>query len=496
MQWLETKMKYIFTALYLFIIIITMQLCRLNRSAFAQEHLELDISEVTILAIENNFDIQIYKLDQAISEKDLLKAQSVYDTSLDASYEYNENRLDNAFPFSGTRATTVLQEGSLSKKLPTGTMLSAGLEHVRQSTNSEFSTIDPYHESSAKLSITQPLARNFLGIIDRNTVKITGLDVENTGYTSLDKIEKELADSQKAYWRLLLAYKDLRLTEDILANTKSLFAANKLKYDIGIVEAPEFYGVEADLNQKKNNVLLANDYLNSALNNLRLKLNLDKDVLIMPKDDFICPELKIKFEDVIKTALNNRRDYKTAKNNIKKMSLYVEMKKNALWPQIDIKGTFKKNGLDQKFANSIKEITSQDNPEYAVAVIFSFPLENSQARAEYTQKELEKARALVELKKIECLVFVQVNDAFFHANRMYDSVKLLRIAADFEHKKFLGEEDRFNKGRSDTDRLLRYQNDYLSAEVRYLRSLYDYKEAIINLNVVMNNLLKTCEEQI
>jgi outer membrane protein TolC len=496
MQWLKAKMKHIFTAINLFVIIFSMQLCRPNLSALAQEHLELDISEVTTLAIENNFDIQIYKLDRSISEKDLLKAQSIYDTSLDTSYKYNENRLDNAFPFTGTRATTVIQEGSLSKKLPTGTILSAGLGHSRQSTNSVFSTINPYHESDASLSITQPLARNFLGIIDRNTVKITGLDVENTGYTSLDKIEKELADSQKAYWRLLLAYKDLRLTEDLLTNTKSLFVANKNKFDMGIVEAPEFYGVEADMNQKKNNVLLANDYLNSALNNLRLKLNLDKDAIVVPKDDFVCPELKVKFEDVIRTALNNRRDYKTAENNIKKMALSVEMKKNALWPQIDIKGTFKKNGLDQKFANSIKEITSQDNPEYAVEVIFSFPLENSQARAEYSQKELEKVRALVELKKIECLIFVQVNDAFYHANRMYDSVKLLRLAADFEHKKFLGEEDRFNKGRSDTDRLLRYQNDYLSAEVRFLRSLYDYKEAVIDLNVAMNNLLRTYEENV
>ena len=293
-----------------------------------------------------------------------------------------------------------------------------------------------------------------------------------------------------------MAYKDLKLTEDLLVNTKSLYVANKNKFDIGIVEAPEFYAVEADMNQKENNVLLANDYLNSALNNLRLKLNLAKDVVVMPSDDFDCPKIEAQFNDVIITALNNRRDYKTAKNNVKKMDLYVEMKKSSLWPQIDLKGSFQKNGLDQKFENSIKEITSRDQPEYTVEVVFSFPLENSQARAEYSQKELEKARALVELKKIECLIFVQVNDAFFHANRMHDSVKLLRLAADFEHKKYLGEEDRFNKGRSDTDRLLRYQNDYLGAEVRYLMSMYSYKEAVIDLNVAMNNLLKTSEENL
>ena len=484
------------TFIEIYIIIFLLQLYLAVFPVLAQEKIELDISQVTDLAMESNFDIQIYKLDQSISEKELLKVQSIYDTELDASYEYDENKLASASTFAGNRTTTVSEGGSLSKRLPTGTILSAGVEHSRQSTDSTYSSINPYNESEASLSITQPLARNFLGIIDRNTVKITGLDVENTGYTSLDKIEKELADSQKAYWRLLLAYKDLQLTEDLLANTKTLFAANKNKFDMGIVEAPEFYGVEADLNLKESNVLLANDYLNSSLNNLKLKLNLAKNAVVIPKDDFDCQELKATFENVITTALSSRRDYKSAKNNVKKMDLYVQMKKNSLWPQIDLKGSFKKNGLDQRFEDSIKEITSGDQPEYIVEVIFSFPLENSHARAEYSQKELEKARALVELKKIECLIFVQVNDAFFHANRMYDSVKLLRLASDFEHKKYLGEEDRFNKGRSDTDRLLRYQNDYLGAEVRYLRSMYSYKEAVIDLNVAMNNLLKASGENL
>jgi len=126
-------------------------------------------------------------------------------------------------------------------------------------------------------------------------------------------------------------------------------------------------------------------------------------------------------------------------------------------------------------------------------VVFSFPLENSQARAEYSQKELEKARALVALKKTECVIFVEVNDAFVHANRVYNSVNLLKKAAELERKKYLGEEERFNRGRSDTDRLLRYQNDFFVAELLYLRSMYNYQTAIINLKVMMNNLLKTDE---
>jgi len=458
-----------------------------------QNRIELDITEVSRMALENNFDIQVYRLDRRISEKELLKAKAVYDTGLDGFYRYNEDRLARSSIIFGERTSDVMQGGTLSKTLPTGTALSLGAEHRRQFTDSAFSSLNPYHESTISVSITQPFGKNALGILDRNTVKIAGLDVDNAVYTSLDKIEAELADTQKAYWNLLLAYKDVELTENMLNNSKDLYAANNINFDIGLVEPPEFYAVEANLKQRQKDVVLSKDKLNSALNLLRFKLNLDKNLSIKTKDKFRCEEIETDFRKVIERAFLNRRDYKAAKNMVKAMDLEVEMKKNSLWPQIDLKGTFKKNGLDREFGESIREINLEDNAEYTAEVIFSFPLENRKAKAEYSQKELEKAKALVNLKKVECLILVQVHDAFIHAKSLYESANLLKEAAELEGKKYLGEEDRFSKGRSGTDRLLRYQHDYLRASVISLRSLYSYKAAIIDLKATMNSILESEE---
>ena len=94
------------------------------------------------------------------------------------------------------------------------------------------------------------------------------------------------------------------------------------------------------------------------------------------------------------------------------------------------------------------------------------------------------------LKKTECLIFIETHDAYIHAKSLYDSIKLLREAMEFQEQKYAGEENRFNKGRSDTDRLIRYQNDYLNSRLKYLKSLYDYKAAVIDLELVMNTLLE------
>lgn len=479
-----------------FIIIISMvclQAPTPNLSAEEQRILELDINRVSRLALNNNFDIQLYRLDKSISEKELLKAQAVYDTELDASYHYDEDRLKRSSIILGKKETAVTQDLSLSKKLPTGTVLSLGASHQREATDSSFASLNPYHESEASISITQPLAKNVLGILDRNIIKITRLDIENTAYTSMDKIEQELAEAQKAYWSLLLANQQLDLTKEILDSANDLYQANSKNFDIGLVEPPEFYAVEANLKEKQKDVLLAENGLNSALNLIRFKLNLEKEIMVKPQDSFGDEPITADFDDIIRQALGARRDYRAAKNTVKAMDLYIEMKKNSLWPQIDLTGTLKKNGLDKKFRKSITEISSEDYPEYTVGVNFRFPLENSAARAEYSQKELEKAKALVNLKKLECLILVQTHDAFIHAKSIYGSVGLLKQVMELQHKKYIGEEDRFKKGRSDTDRLIRYQNDYFNAKSAYLKSLYEYQAALIDLRMAMNRLLQ--EEQ-
>jgi len=474
----------------LFILCIIISLFDATAFADSSNEVSIDISDVNRLAIENNFDIQIYKLDKSISEKELLRAESVYNTDLDITYKYNEDRLGRSSVFLGEEIRTNQQTATLTKTLPTGTVLSLGVDHARQASDSAFNTLNPYHESAASVSITQPFGKNLFGIIDRNTVKIAGLDVENTGYTSIDKIERELADTQKAYWNLLLTYSNVDIIDEIVDSAKELFLNSQKKLDIGLIEGPEQHAIEANLRQRQKDALFANSSLNSALNRIRFKLNIDKDSIVMPKDIFSSEAFDLDFNEVLKEALFLRRDYKAAKNTIKSMDLYIEMKKSSLWPQIDLKGTFKRNGLDAKFSRSIKEITSRNQPEYTVEVIFSFPLENSQARAEYSQKELEKAKALVELKKIECLIFVETNDAYTNLKSSFDAIKLLKQAKELEYKKYIGEKDRYEKGRSDTDKLIRYQQDYLSASLSFLKSLYDYEAALIDLQTTMNKLLQ------
>ena len=54
----------------------------------------------------------------------------------------------------------------------------------------------------------------------------------------------------------------------------------------------------------------------------------------------------------------------------------------------------------------------------------------------------------------------------------------------------MAEGQRFKRGRSDTDRLIRYQQDFLQAKLKYLDALYAYIAADIDLKLTLNVYLR------
>ncbi|MFT7538970.1 MAG: outer membrane protein TolC, partial [Lysobacterales bacterium] len=62
--------------------------------------------------------------------------------------------------------------------------------------------------------------------------------------------------------------------------------------------------------------------------------------------------------------------------------------------------------------------------------------------------------------------------------------------ADLQEKKVREEEKRFSKGRSNTDTLIRFQEDMIQARLSKAQADYAYHVALVNLNKEEGSLLK------
>ncbi len=452
---------------------------------------ELSLKDVSRLALKNNLDIQIVKLDYYISRCNLDKTKSIFDSLLKMSAEYTKDKSAKNSVFSGNEEKIRGYNLDLTKKLPTGTALGLRAGYKREKTDSSYVLYNPSLESSASVSITQELGRNFFGILDRNRVKITQLDVKNSELSSLSSIELYLAEIQKAYWLLALAYKKLEISRGVFREAEKLYNIYKNKLKTGLVEEPDLLAAQANMNLRKSGVLDALMALANTKRNLLFLLNEpDINIDIKVKDDLGKNIGFVNLFDCLNTAVKFRRDYQQAKRDVEINRIFLKMKRNSLWPQIDLKASFAKNGISSDYKDSWQAVSSEGNSYFSVGLKLVFPLENRRAKAEYSQQKLKKAQSLLMLKKTEKQVFLDINNQVMYINTLVNRINTQRNIVNLQKRKLEAEKKRLKYGRSSSDIIIRYEDDLLNSKLLLVNLLYDYQCALIDLEVKENSLLK------
>jgi len=485
---MKNKVLIIFMiTLNIFVICYSKELSHNNDTA---NMIDISLEDVIQLVLKNSLDIQIAKFDAYRKRTNLEKAESIFDTFLNASVSYLDDEKKPANTILGTKTTTNTYSFGIEKKLPTGSKLKINTQDERTVSDSSFASVNPRHEATVGLSITQQFGKNFFGLADRAQIKITKIDIENAEYSSLDNIEQALYEAQIAYWNLVLKKKQLNTRMDMLKEAKKLYDIYKEKYDLGLVESGDLFAVEANLRTRQNDVLAARLEKEIAKNDLLFLLNAeDTSVQLNPLDSLHIVPYSVDLYTSLREAIEHRRDYKIIKNQLEALDIDIKVKKNSLWPEIDLETSFLKNGLDTKYQESWQDIAGEDNSEVFVGITFKVPLENRSAKSQLKETQLKKQQSILSFKQIERLILKEIHSKVSQVNTLMDQVRLLSSIVELEESKLKEETKRLKYGRSSSDIIIRYEEDLLQARLDLTRSLFNYRVSLINLDLAKNTLL-------
>ncbi len=451
---------------------------------------ELSLDDVTELALRNSLDIQIARFDAYMERTSLEDAESIFDTFLKGEVSYQRDKKMQPSVTAGNQDKKVSYSVGLEKKLPTGTTVYLDATSTRNDTDSAYVTLNPYHEALAEISLVQELGKNFFGLADRAEIKITKIDIENSDFTSLDDIEDALYQAQRAYWNFVLKETELEIAEDMLKQAEKLYAIYQDKYSLGLAERSDFLAVEALVYARKSEIEVARLAKETEKNSLLFLINRgDFQEQITPKENLVCLLEDADLIEALREAIENRRDYKQAENNLRKNGIEIVVKKNALWPQIDLEATYSRNNLNSERRQAWEDIGQNSNDEVAVKVNFKFPLENREAKAALKKVTLEKKKLLLELKKTEREILRQINDKVNRINTLRREVELYEFTTGLHQEKLNEQVKRVNYGRSNSDTLITYEEDLLKARLKLAAYRYEYRLSLIELALAQNTLL-------
>ncbi|MCK5450800.1 MAG: TolC family protein [Candidatus Omnitrophica bacterium] len=451
----------------------------------------LSLEEVTALALENNLDIQMAKYDAYIAGTALDMAKSIFDVILEAEINYQDDQSNKISSSTGTKTIDNDYNVGISKKFSSGTTVEVEMDNNRKWTDASSAISVLNYDSSLNIALEQELGKNFFGIKDRKNIDITKINIENSGYTSLEKIETVVSVIKKVYWDLVLQLKNVEIQKNMVDQAKQLYDLQQKKLKDGLVEMPDAIASEANYKNRVNNLILEKNFVKTKENLLKLLLNITEDnMVIIPTEDYHLDIVDQDFIESLRIAFDNRRDYLRAKNEIIARGISLVVEKNNNFPTINLAASLARNGLGDHFKRSVTNITSENNTNYSIGLIFSLPLENRDAKAKLEKAEYEKAKALVALKLVERKITIEIIDQVRDCN-IYKEFALNSIdVAKLQAQKLEEEEKRFNLGRSNTDTIIRYQEDVILAEQSSVLAQYQLHSALVDLELKKGKILE------
>ena len=453
----------------------------------------LSLEQCIRFAIGNSFEVKLARLDFLIAQTDQGIEQAIYDTVLSADISYEKDKRQLLSVFAADEAQTNIYSTEATKKLSSGTELTLSLSDTRTWSTSEYISNNPAHTAEGTLTLTQPLGKNIFGYIDRRNISVTSLAIQNADLDTKERIETLLANVEMAYWEWAFSKKSMQIYRQILEKARGLDQTNAGNYDIGRIEKGDFLASQANVLIREKDVQVADNKYTRAEEKIKLLMNIEPTERVYPQESLEYQKREIGLEDCLNKAFQKRRDYLKAKREVEMKQLVLETKTNARWPEIDLVASLTANGIDRESGRAINNITSDDNTKYYAGLEISIPIENNFAQSEFEKATHIKEKTLITLKSLERSIVTEIGGAFQDYITYDANLNKITEAAQLQREKLIEEEKRFKYGRSNTKRLIDYQQDYLNAQLEVAKGLVDLEVAKVKLEKALNTILEKYE---
>lgn len=466
-------------------------ICAASTQAATNEIRSLTLDEAIRLALQNNLEVQIERFGPQIEQFNLSGAYGAYDPTFSArvvkSFRSSPGGFDATTSFQRTANETDLEsyDLGLTGDLPSGLTYDIGGSLDRSSGN----TIKGFqYRPDASINLTQPLLKNFwidatrqAIWVNRKTLKISELAVD-------ERIMDVVNRTEQAYYDLIFSIENVRVQEKGLELAERLLAENKRRVEVGALAPLDEKQAEAQAAGSRADLLSARQTLQAQENLLKGLMTVSyRDwygVHIQPVEKLIALPERFNLFESWQKGLTLRPDLLQSRTDVERRDIILRYEKNQLFPQLDLIGSYGRNGLDRHFGAALEDIRDESNPSFSYGVMFSIPLSNRGPRNRYRATKAEKEQALLSLKKLEQDIMVQIQNAVELAQTSLERVDATKQARLYAEAALEAEQKKLENGKSTSFVVLQLQRDLTTARSEEIRALADYNKALAQLSFV------------
>jgi outer membrane protein len=446
------------------------------------------------MALEKNIDIRIARIVPRVAALEL--NASFYDY-YDPNFQFSATQSENNSPGQGFVNTFQTPPNQTwNERFGTGFSgyLPSGLNYTLQSgiSRNSGSSFDPttllptYSPSqylpSVSVSIDQPLLKNFWIDqsryqiqINKRTLKANEQDLRNQAITVVTAISDAYFDLLAAREKVLVQQKALELSQQQLTE-------NKKRVEVGAMAPLDEKQAESQVASSRAALLSAESTYGTA--EIRLKQLLTDDFASVVSTDFDpqgnMEAIPIVFDrqDSWHKGLTMRPDVISSKLNLEKQNITVRLKKNQVYPQLDLQGSYGITARRFNLSDSLNDVGNRTYPNFSIGVVFSMPLDGKAPRNRLKEAKLQLEQSLLQYQKLEQTVMGDIANAIGVARSAYQRVEATKAARDYALLAFEAEKKKLENGKSTSFVVLQLQSNYTTAASDAIQAVTDYNKSL------------------
>jgi outer membrane protein TolC len=467
--------------------------------------LRLSLDDAVRATVKDNLGVELTRYDYRESGQLLRGAYGPFDWILTAGVSRTSTQAPTSSEFQASRSSTTVVDYGLNQFLPTGGSYTLVLNSDKSTSNNPFTTVNPAYGSLLRLSVTQPLLRNFgvdvntRGIaIARNNLGISNEAFRLTLMNTADAVEQ-------AYLDLIYSRRNVEVAKEALFLARDQERITQIRIDVGASAPLDILQPRVAVATREEELISAQALVRNAEDRVRQLMNLpmaDWDRPIIATDPTSYTAFEVSADTAVAQALRMRpevREIELALANRKINYLYA---KNQVLPRLDLNlnyGLSGQGGLardqngniisDTGLRNALSQISSRDFPGWTIGFNVSLPVTNIGARAEKKRAELDVQRTVVDRANVEQGITVDVRQAVRNIDTAAKQIGATRTAREAAERNLDAERKRYENGMTTNFNVLQIQNDLSNARRAELQALIGYEKFVADYHRAVGDLL-------
>lgn len=509
----------------------------------------LTLNEAIALALANNKDINIARIDVEMAGFVVRAAQGVYDPRVQTEVDYQRSTVPSASLIGGADGTTtssgITGDARVTGNSPLlGGSYSLDFNAARSTTNNQFVTLNPQYPTSLTATYTQPLLRGLRIDENRRQIEIARRNVTLSDSQFRQHVIDIITRVQQSYWDLVFALRNLQVQIDAVKQARLQLESNRRQVEQGTLAPIDVVAAQTQVATFEENIYSAQEAVTRAENALKTLMLPDRSArlwsrAILPTSPVALDPPRVPLEQALTTALANRPEVEQVATNAEINRINTRFFHDQTRPQVDLVASYSAAGLAgsqitggfnpftasntaiiQRLnqlsttaglppldipttstnglpgfliggpAQSLTNLFTFSFPTTRVGIVFSLPVGNRTAEANLGRSLAEGRRITNQRQQVEQTIEQDVRNTMQAIRSAEARLAAAAAARDSAEQTFASEQRRFNAGLSTVFLVLQRQTDMIAARGRELQAQTDLNKAIADFQRATGSTLQ------